>query len=225
MKTTTTSVALIAAAALALSSCAVTEDEVKQSRASASKESANSPSANAGSESGNGGESSTDTPTAPPTPETLPAAKGDAATLKESALKNIKLVAPKEGESPAVSFTATPYGVEQTVVEVIEEGTGDKVSAEATVQVNYHGVNGRDGEMFDSSFKSGARPVTFPLGRVIPGFKNAIAGQKVGSKILVAIPPKDGYGPQGAPRAGIKGTDTLVFYIDILDAKQEKASE
>lgn len=214
MKTTTTSAALIAVAALALSSCAVTDEQVRESRASASQESATTPSSNAA------GESSTETPTAPPTPESLPAAKGDAATLKEAAMKKVKIVVPKEGESPAISFDSTPFSVDNTVVEVLEEGTGDVVSNEATVQVNYHGVNGRDGEMFDSSFKTGGQPVTFPLGRVIAGFKNGIAGQKIGSKILVAIPPADGYGPQGAPRAGIQGTDTLVFYIDILDAKQ-----
>jgi peptidylprolyl isomerase len=30
------------------------------------------------------------------------------------------------------------------------------------------------------------------------------------------VPPADGYGKSGSSSAGIKGTDTLVFVVDIL---------
>jgi len=43
-------------------------------------------------------------------------------------------------------------------------------------------------------------------------------GKSVGDRVLVTIPPKDGYGSQGAQQVGIKGTDSLVFVIDIKDA-------
>jgi peptidylprolyl isomerase len=33
---------------------------------------------------------------------------------------------------------------------------------------------------------------------------------------MIIAPPKYGYGPNGNPQAGIKGTDTLVFVVDIL---------
>ena len=36
--------------------------------------------------------------------------------------------------------------------------------------------------------------------------------------MLLVIPPDQGYGPQGNPQAGIEGTDTLVFVVDILAA-------
>ena len=32
------------------------------------------------------------------------------------------------------------------------------------------------------------------------------------------IPPDKGYGAEGNAQAGITGTDTLVFVVDILDA-------
>jgi peptidylprolyl isomerase len=35
---------------------------------------------------------------------------------------------------------------------------------------------------------------------------------------MLVIPPKDAYGTTGASQAGITGTDTLVFVIDIIDA-------
>ncbi|WP_258064714.1 FKBP-type peptidyl-prolyl cis-trans isomerase [Rathayibacter sp. AY1E5] len=34
--------------------------------------------------------------------------------------------------------------------------------------------------------------------------------------MLVTIPPSKGYGDQGNQNAGISGTDTLVFVVDIL---------
>ncbi len=43
-------------------------------------------------------------------------------------------------------------------------------------------------------------------------------GQTVGSRVVVAIPPELGYGKEGNPQAGIKGTDTLYFVVDILGA-------
>ena len=38
------------------------------------------------------------------------------------------------------------------------------------------------------------------------------------SRVLLVIPPKDGYGSAGSSAAGINGTDTLVFVVDIVDA-------
>jgi peptidylprolyl isomerase len=41
-------------------------------------------------------------------------------------------------------------------------------------------------------------------------------GQKVGSQVVAIIPPADGYGTTGSTDGTIKGTDTMVFVIDIL---------
>ncbi len=43
-------------------------------------------------------------------------------------------------------------------------------------------------------------------------------GQTIGSQVLLVIPPADGYGTSGNSQAGISGTDTLVFVVDLLDA-------
>ena len=55
-------------------------------------------------------------------------------------------------------------------------------------------------------------------GEVPPGFEEGLTGQKVGSRVMLVIPPDKGYGAQGNSQAGISGTDTLVFVVDILDA-------
>ena len=53
---------------------------------------------------------------------------------------------------------------------------------------------------------------------MISGWDKTLVGQKVGSRLILAIPPEEGYGKKGQPTAGIKGTDTLYFVVDILGA-------
>lgn len=110
----------------------------------------------------------------------------------------------------------TPFSVTETQVHTLKAGDGAVVAPTATVSVCYMGVNGRDGSVFDSSYERG-EPVDFPLNHVVPGFQKAIAGQKVGSTVAVAMTSDDGY-PEGQPRAGIRPGDTLVFAIKILNA-------
>lgn len=117
--------------------------------------------------------------------------------------------------APRVSVT-TPFSVAQTQVHTLHAGDGPVVPGTAKVSVCYMGVNGRDGSVFDSSYDRGA-PVDFPLGGVVPGFQKAIAGQKVGSTVAVAMTSADGY-PDGQPSAGIRPGDSLVFAIKVLSA-------
>lgn len=115
--------------------------------------------------------------------------------------------------APRINVTA-PFSVAETQVHTLHAGDGPIVADSDTVSVCYMGVNGRDGSVFDSSYERGA-PVEFPLGGVVPGFRKAISGQKVGSTVGVAMASADGY-PNGQPRAGIQAGDSLVFAIKIL---------
>jgi FKBP-type peptidyl-prolyl cis-trans isomerase len=124
--------------------------------------------------------------------------------------------------APQVEFDEG-YSVQSTQVETLVEGQGEKVGAQDIVTVDYVGINGRSGQEFDSSWQSG-QPASFSLGGgVIPGFSKALVGEEVGSRVVAAIPPQDGYGPQGNPQAGIQGQDTLVFVIDVRDTAPSQA--
>jgi peptidylprolyl isomerase len=126
-----------------------------------------------------------------------------------SADKAAQITIPK-GHKPPTKLVAQPLIV----------GQGDKVRAGQRIKVNYTGVVWRNGKKFDSSFDHGGKPVEFPIGvkQVISGWDKGLVGQTVGSRILLVVPPSEGYGKQGQPSAGIKGTDTLVFVVDILAA-------
>jgi FKBP-type peptidyl-prolyl cis-trans isomerase len=106
------------------------------------------------------------------------------------------------------------------------QGSGPTVTKGQYLIVQYVGVNWRTGKPFDSSWQHGA-PFGFVIGasppQVIPGW-NALIGKKVGSRVMLSIPPAEGYGKQGSSQAGIKGTDTLVFVVDILGSYSPGAS-
>lgn len=148
-------------------------------------------------------------------PTAAPQAGGTPEWTLAGSTGNVAVIGSTDAAAPSVNVTA-PFSVAETQVHTLQAGSGQIVGDLATVSVCYMGVNGRDGSVFDSSYTRGA-PAQFPLGGVVPGFKKAIAGQRVGSTIAVAMIPADGY-PAGQPSAGIRPGDTLVFAIKILDA-------
>jgi peptidylprolyl isomerase len=130
-------------------------------------------------------------------------------------LPTVKLA--KTGK-PAIAVPPSP-APETLVVQPLITGTGPVVTAGQTISVHYTGVIWDSGKTFDSSWDRGA-PVDFAIGQgqVIAGWDAGLVGQTVGSQVLLVIPPDQGYGERGQPDAGISGTDTLVFVVDILDA-------
>jgi len=115
---------------------------------------------------------------------------------------------------PTVEIGGLKAPTELKIATVIT-GKGEKVAEGDNVTVQYQGVNWTSGKVFDESWSRGT-PSSFATNQVIPGFGAALVGQTVGSRVVVLIPPAEGYGANGNSGAGISGTDTLVFVIDIL---------
>jgi peptidylprolyl isomerase len=122
------------------------------------------------------------------------------------------------GTAPVVKMPASSVKPPTTLqVKTLIKGSGPAIAKGQTAVVQYVGYIWRTGKIFDSSWSRGA---VFGFqdgaGQVIPGWDSGMAGQTVGSRVLLVIPPKDGYGSTGASQAGITGTDTLVFVVDIV---------
>jgi FKBP-type peptidyl-prolyl cis-trans isomerase len=120
------------------------------------------------------------------------------------------------GTAPAVHIpqTAPPSTLQSRT---LIQGTGPVVKKDTLLVAQYEGVIWRTGKVFSSTWQSGA-PAGFQIGtgQVIKGWDDSLVGKRVGSRLLLVVPPADGYGSQGSSQAGIKGTDTLVFVVDIL---------
>ena len=104
-------------------------------------------------------------------------------------------------------------------ISVITPGTGAEVKAGQKIKVQYLGEIWATSAKFDASWDRG-QPIEFGIGthQVIAGWDEGLVGQKIGSRVLLVIPPDKGYGAKGYPPV-IKGTDTLVFVVDIIDSK------
>jgi hypothetical protein len=205
------SVALVVCGALAIMTLGACSSDKTTPSASTSSGSATTPAFT---------EAVTPAPTEPATansacPTAAPGSGGTAEWTLTGTTGSVAVTGSTDTTAPRVDVTA-PFSVTQTEVHTLHAGDGPVVAPTATVSVCYMGVNGRDGQVFDSAYQRGA-PVDFPLDGVVPGFQKAIAGQKVGSTVGVAMTSADGY-PDGQPQAGIQKGDTLVFAIKILRA-------
>jgi FKBP-type peptidyl-prolyl cis-trans isomerase len=131
------------------------------------------------------------------------------------------VTAPKAGSTagPTITVNTKTTAPKALQVKTLITGTGAKVKSGQDLAVQYTGVIWRTGKVFDSSW-SRNQPFTTVIGegQVIKGWDTGLVGQTVGSRVMLVIPPAEGYGSAGASTAGIKGTDTLVFVVDILAA-------
>jgi peptidylprolyl isomerase len=123
-----------------------------------------------------------------------------------------------DGKVTGLDFTKAPKPDGKLRAATLIDGEGAVVAKGQTITVDYLGQVYDAAKPFDESYSK--EPASFGIGagQVIPGWDKTLVGAKVGSRVLLAIPPGDGYGTKGNASAGIKGTDTLYFVVDILSA-------
>ena len=134
---------------------------------------------------------------------------------------DLPTVSTAQGSAPKVTIPKGVTPPTTLVTKTLIKGSGPVITKGEYVVAQYIGVNWRTGSVFDSSWER-SLPYSFKIGaspsQVIPGWDQGLVGQTVGSRVLLVIPPKDAYGSAGQSQAGIKGTDTLVFVVDIISA-------
>lgn len=124
----------------------------------------------------------------------------------------------KDGVVTGFDFSgaAEPSGeLRQTT---LVEGDGPVVKKGQTIYVDYLGQVFEAKKPFDESYSGQPTSFQIGVGAVVKGWDQALVGQEVGSRVILEIPPELGYGKKGNEGAGIKGTDTLYFVVDILAA-------
>lgn len=124
----------------------------------------------------------------------------------------------KKGEVPVIDFKGTPKPTGKLQVTNLIEGQGKKIKKGETVIVHYVGQVREAAAPFDSSYSRGG-PADFLLQYpgMVEGFVEGLDGQRIGSRVIIQIPPKLGYQDVGGqPEVGIKADDTLLFVVDVL---------
>jgi peptidylprolyl isomerase len=128
-------------------------------------------------------------------------------------------VVEKDGDVTGLDFADAPAKPPKGLQVIpLVEGDGAEVAEGDQLTVDYFGAVWGETKPFDDSYSKG-QPTEFALakGQLIDGWVQGLAGVKVGSRVMLVIPPKLGYGKQGQPPT-IPGNSTLVFVIDVLGA-------
>jgi FKBP-type peptidyl-prolyl cis-trans isomerase FklB len=99
---------------------------------------------------------------------------------------------------------------------VLTEGKGPKPGSNDVVTVNYRGtlINGTE---FDSTAHVG-HPAQFPVGQIIPGWREALQLMNAGSVWELVVPADLAYGEAGHPPQ-IPPNSTLVFNVQLVSSQ------
>lgn len=104
--------------------------------------------------------------------------------------------------------------------QILTKGTGKfHPTVDSPCATHYEGrlINGK---VFDSSYKRG-KPTTFAPNQVIKGWTEIMQLMVEGDKWEVTIPSDLAYGAKGSG-SDIKGGDTLIFKMEIIEIKGDK---
>jgi FKBP-type peptidyl-prolyl cis-trans isomerase len=123
-----------------------------------------------------------------------------------------------------IKATRTKWG---TYVAIHTEGTGDPVTSESIVKVNYTGKTLDSSKVFDSNTDpkfNHVEPYQLSVGQsigsVVPGWTDALLQLKNGTKATIYLPSALGYG-KGGRAPSIKPDEILVFEMDVIDVQTE----
>jgi FKBP-type peptidyl-prolyl cis-trans isomerase len=118
-------------------------------------------------------------------------------------------------QPPTVHIPAAAPGTALQVKTEVQ-GSGPTLAADDNILGNFSVYlwSGTTNKLLDSTYTSG--PQILPANIPLTGLASALKGQKAGSRVLAVLPPKYAYGAQGNPQLGVKGTDTLVWVIDVI---------
>jgi peptidylprolyl isomerase len=107
------------------------------------------------------------------------------------------------------------------VVSVLQRGDGEKLKEGSHAVVHYTGVLWDTNKVFDSTWKNNSAAVfRLSADSVVKGFLDGLVGQRIGSQVLLVVPPELGYGDTG--NGSVPAGSTLVFVVDVLGQINQK---
>lgn len=103
-------------------------------------------------------------------------------------------------------------------VTALRQADGEKLKADDHAVLKYTALLWNDSSVFDSTWTKGqAKVVTLtPSETVTKGLVDGLTGQRIGSQVLIVVPPEEGFGSVGS--TGVPPESTLIYVVDILGA-------
>jgi FKBP-type peptidyl-prolyl cis-trans isomerase len=145
--------------------------------------------------------------------DVLKGPKGD----KVDAPADLPTLEETDGKITSLGFTKAPKKPSSKLQVIpLVKGKGEKIDGAKIVTMDYLGQVYGSAKPFNNTYPDSPTSFDVGIGGLIPGWDKALEGQRVGSRVMLIVPPADGYGKSGNPDIKVTGTSTLVFLIDIL---------
>jgi FKBP-type peptidyl-prolyl cis-trans isomerase len=119
------------------------------------------------------------------------------------------------GKTPTVTIP-TEKASANLVVSTPIHGSGATLKSgdSPLADVALYKWSGTKHRLLYSTFPTGPQIIPAQLG--LQGLATALKDARLGSRVVAVLPPKYAYGSAGESQLGVKGTDTLVWVIDLL---------
>jgi FKBP-type peptidyl-prolyl cis-trans isomerase len=123
-----------------------------------------------------------------------------------------------DAEAPEITVPDGASAPEELVSKTIIKGSGDKVTAKDTVLVNYRAVEWDNPKSEISTWEGNPAaqmprgPQEIPVAQM-PGWEKGLAGQSVGSRVLVVVPKSE------FPEEQQKQASTVAMVVDIMQVQ------
>ncbi|HEU5036979.1 MAG TPA: FKBP-type peptidyl-prolyl cis-trans isomerase [Nocardioides sp.] len=120
------------------------------------------------------------------------------------------------GKEPEVDWNGK-LETDKTDTTVVSEGDGDEIAEGDQVQAYLWIGNGYTQEKAYSDYDNGQPETVTASNDLSPVFKDAVLGQKIGSRVAVTTTAEDAFGAAGNPNLGIANKDTVLIIVDLME--------
>ncbi len=119
---------------------------------------------------------------------------------------------------PTISSTAGLTAPTSLVVQPLTQGSGRAVAAGDHVAVRYRSWSWQTGKQLEDRFTG---VDTGKLSDTITAWQKGVAGQRIGTRLVIVAPPAESF-PEGNTNPPITKGDSVVYVIDILFASPKQ---
>lgn len=123
------------------------------------------------------------------------------------------------GKEPEVDWNGK-LETDKTETTVVSEGDGAEIADGDKVQAYLWIGNGYTQEKAYSDYDNGQPETVTASSDLSPVFKDAVLGQKIGSRVAVTTTAEEAFGASGNPNLGIANKDTVLIIVDLMEPYQ-----